>query len=177
MTRDRMAVLVPLFVLLSRATNASAQSAQRSDSAFHAVQRRGGQVMGVDQTTSSHSFDLLPSGARIVLQRDSTDSIGTATIRAHLRKLATSFSAGDFSMPDATHSSIVPGTAVMASRRTLIKYRVHDLPRGGELLMTSRDAAALNAIGEFVRFQRMDHRAGGADSTMSDMHRAHHPKP
>lgn len=150
---------------------------QHPDSAYAATQRRGQHVMGVDQYTSTHSFHLLPTGGRIVLQRDSTDAVGTATIRAHLRQLRDAFAKGDFSMPAATHARDVPGTATMAARPTLITYRMRALPGGGELLIATRDTAALRAIGEFIRFQRDDHRAGGTDSAMIRMHQMHHPKP
>ena len=174
---SRVMVCTLIVLISSGAAMAAAQTASRSDSTLRAVQQRGGEVMGVDQTSSSHFFDLIPTGARIVLQRDSVDSRGTATIRAHLRKLASSFAAGDFSMPEATHAATVPGTAVMALRRKAISFRVHYLPRGTEVVMTTRDTAALTAIGEFVRFQRMDHRSGGADSTNLHLHRMQHPKP
>src|SRR4051812_49278676 len=55
------------------------------DSSFGAMQKRGKQAMGVDQYTSTHKFDALPDGGRIELQRNSDDSAGVATIRAHVR--------------------------------------------------------------------------------------------
>jgi hypothetical protein len=167
-----------LSVALSVATGLHAQQVLAPrDSTFQAVQRRGAQVMGVDQTTSTHRFDLLADGGRITLQRDSADAAGTTTIRAHLRQLAAAFTAGDFSMPAMTHDRDVPGTATMAAKRGVIRYRMRNLPRGGEVLISTRDSAALRAIGEFIRFQRDDHRAGGMDSSMMPMHRMHHPKP
>ena len=65
--------------------------------------------------------------------------------------------------------------AVMAARRRLIEFRVHVLPSGGDVVMTTRDTAELRAIGRFVRVQRIDHRAGGTDSITPDLHRMHHP--
>jgi hypothetical protein len=43
----------------------------------------------------------------------------------------------------------------------LISYTVRDLPRGGELRITTRDPAAIAAVHDFMAFQRMDHHAGG----------------
>ena len=130
---------------------------------FAALQERGETAMGVDQYTSTHRFDMLPDGARIELQRDSGDSAGVETIRAHLLEIRDAFAAGDFSTPAFVHDATVPGTDVLAARRDLIRYTYRDLPRGGELRITTRDPEALAALRAFVDFQRQDHRAGGTD--------------
>jgi hypothetical protein len=118
--------------------------------------------MGVDQYMSAHRFDVLSDGGRIELQRVVDDSAGTAQIRRHLREIARAFATGDFGTPSFVHLRQVPGTAVMAERRSAIHYDVRDLPRGAELRITTRDSAAVAAIHEFMMFQRMDHRVGGA---------------
>ncbi len=132
-----------------------------SDSAFAATQQRGRQVMGVDQYTSTHVFEDLPDGGRIILQRDAADPVDERTIRAHLRDIAKRFSAGDFALPGLVHDMEVPGTAVMARRKRHIRYIALDLPRGGQVRIVTRDREALKAIHEFLAFQRMDHRAAG----------------
>jgi hypothetical protein len=135
----------------------------RNDSAFTALQRRGADArgMGVDQYTSTHRFDALPDGGRIELQRDTDDSTGTAQVRRHLREVATAFAAGDFKTPVFVHAGDVPGTDAMAAKRGVISYSVHDLPRGAELRITTRDADALRAVHAFLAFQRGEHHAGG----------------
>ena len=143
---------------------ACARSAKptNDDSAFAAVQTRGAAVMGVDQYTSAHVFEDLPDGGRIVLERkDAGDSAGVATIRAHMRSIAGAFAKGDFTAPGMVHMASVPGTAVMAARRSAIRYTVVDRDGGGEVRISSGDTAAVRAIHEFLAFQRMDHRAGG----------------
>ena len=135
-----------------------------SDSGFAAVQRRGAVAMGVDQYTSAHVFEPLPDGGRIVLQRDSVDPAGTATIRAHMEDIAARFARGDFSLPGFVHAQPVPGTAVMAARRSLIRYQADTLPRGGEVRIRSDDAAAIAAIHAFLAFQAQDHRAASHSS-------------
>jgi hypothetical protein len=146
------------------AAPATARTAAGADSAFAGVQQRGAdsRAMGVDQYTSVHRFDALADGGRIELQRAAGDSAGVAQIRQHLREIAAAFAAGDFRTPAFVHAQEVPGTAVMAARRAVITYAVRDLPRGGEVRITTRDAAALAAIHAFVAFQRQDHRAGGS---------------
>lgn len=139
-----------------------------SGSGFEGVQQRGAEAMGVDQSTSSHVFESLPDGGRIVLRRDVEDSAGVATIRAHMREIAAQFTRGDFSLPGFVHARPVPGTAVMAERRALIRYEASDLPRGGQVRITTTDPAAVAAVHEFLAFQRQDHRAPGHD------HHHHH---
>lgn len=127
---------------------------------FNAMQSRGAHVMGVDQYTSAHVFEDLPDGGRVVLERDDPDDSGAiATIRAHMREIAASFRAGDFTKPFQVHAQIVPGTAVLRDRRASISYVPIDRPRGGEVRITSRDSAAIHAIHEFLAFQRAQHHA------------------
>jgi hypothetical protein len=142
-----------------------AQSNERpaADSAFAELQVRGAEAMGVDQYTSTHVFESLPDGGRIVLQRDSSDAAGAETIRAHMRDIAARFAAGDFSIPGAVHALVVPGTAVMAARRDFIEYVAETLPRGAHVRIITTDSTALAAVHAFLTFQRVDHRAAGHD--------------
>ncbi len=126
------------------------------------MQSRGAHVMGVDQYTSAHVFEDLPGGGRVVLERDDpADTAAVATIRVHLREIAASFRAGDFTKPFQVHAQTVPGTAVMRDRRAAISYVAIDRPRGGEVRITSADSTAVRAIHEFLAFQRAQHHAAG----------------
>ncbi len=117
--------------------------------------------MGVDQNASRHVFDDLPDGGRIELQADSVDSTAIAAIRAHISTIASAFQAGNFSTPDFVHSDRVPGTDVMAAKRAVIAYAFAELPRGGEVRITTHDAEALHAIHQFLAYQRQEHHAMG----------------
>lgn len=152
------------------------QAPPPSDTSFAAVQARGKRAMGVDQYTSTHRFDDLADGGRIVLQRDPADTAGARTIRAHLRDVAAAFRKGDFSTPGFVHGRDVPGTATMAARRAAIAYEARDLPGGGEVRITTADPEARRAVHAFLAFQRQDHRAGG-QSMGADPHAGHagHP--
>ena len=147
--------------LLGSALSAQQQSRSAHDSAFAAMQERGKAVMGVDQYTSTHHFDALPDGGRIELQRNAPDSAGVARIRAHLREIAVAFKAGDFSQPSTVHMADVPGTKVMAAKRDVITYETHDLPLGAELRIRTHDPEAINAVHDFMAFQRKEHHASG----------------
>ena len=135
---------------------------KRSNDDFAAMQSRGAHVMGVDQYTSAHVFEDLPDGGRVVLDRDdAVDTAAIATIRAHMRDIATVFRAGDFTKPFQVHAQAVPGTAVMRERRATISYEAIDRPRGGEVRIRSSDSIAVRAIHEFLAFQRQQHHAAG----------------
>jgi TusA-related sulfurtransferase len=58
------------------------------------------------------------------------------------------------------HAREVPGTRVMAAEPGKIGYTVERLPRGAALRLRTNDSAAVEAIHEFLAFQRMDHHAG-----------------
>jgi hypothetical protein len=151
--RNSRALALPLVLAL-------AACHKRDDAAFAALQSRGQEAMGVDQYTSSHRFESLADGGRIELQRDMEDSLGVAQIRRHLQGIAMAFRAGRFDTPMFVHARSVPGTAVMTSHRDAITYTYRDLPRGGEVRITTRDSVAIAAIHEFLAFQRMDHHVG-----------------
>jgi hypothetical protein len=153
-------------VACSRADNPASGAANASDTSFASMQERGKMAMGVDQTTSTHTFDALPHGGRIELLRDVDDSLGIAQIRAHLRLIEHAFQAGDFSTPQFVHMQEMPGTATMARKRDVIAYSYRELPRGGEIVMKTTDAEALAAIHAFMDAQRTGHHAGGAGMTM-----------
>jgi hypothetical protein len=137
----------------------SRSSTTAADSGFAGVQRRGAVVMGVNQYTSRHVFQPLPDGGRIELQRGVDDSAGIAQIRGHMALIARQFAAGDFHLPGVVHDRDVPGTRVMAERRAAISYSVESLPRGGAVRVQSGDSVAVQAIHDFLAFQRQDHHA------------------
>jgi hypothetical protein len=138
----------------------SRRAAAAADTGFAEVQSRGHAAMGVDQYTSTHLFQPLPDGGRIELQRDTADSAGRVRILEHMSQIAAAFGAGDFTVPGFVHAREVPGTAVMAARRSRIRYVVESLPRGAAVRLTTGDALAIEAIHEFLAFQGRDHRAG-----------------
>ena len=151
-------VVLPL--ALAAATTVSAQT----DSSFSALQARGKMAVGVDQYASAHQFDVTADGGRIALEMKESDSLSVAQIRAHLKLIEHAFQAGDFSTPEFVHLRAMPGTAVMGAKKDVIKYAYADLPRGGEVRITSSDPVALAAIREFIKAQRGDHHAGGHGS-------------
>jgi hypothetical protein len=167
-TRDRhrprpVSSLLLVFVAAAQgcAQGASPAPVPATDTSYAAMQERGKSAMGVDQYTSSHIFEDLPDGGRIVLQRNPPDTTGTGAIRAHLATIAASFSRGDFDVPGFVHAQDVPGTQVMAARRAEITYFADTLPRGGQVRITTHDSTAVAAVHQFLACQRSAHHAAG----------------
>ena len=158
-----MRAAILLVLLLGCATGHDRSNARRAaaahDPSYAAVQGRGAEAMGVNQYTSSHLFEPLADGGRIELQRNADDSAGTAQILRHMNQIAAQFAAGDFRLPGYVHAQAVPGTAVMAAKRSSISYAVESLPRGAAVRVGSDDSAAVQAIHQFLAFQRHDHHA------------------
>ncbi|HEY8195629.1 MAG TPA: hypothetical protein VIG04_01520 [Gemmatimonadales bacterium] len=143
----------------ARSSSAQGPARDSTDSAFALVQARGQVAMGVDQYTSFHQFESLPDGGRISLQRDPGDSAGVAQIRSHMQRIAVAFTDGNFALPGLVHAREVPGTAVMAARRSEIRYVADTLAGGGQVRLRTSDSSAIAAIHEFLAFQRQDHRS------------------
>jgi hypothetical protein len=150
---------VSVAVLVSVSAPAS-EAQDAGDTAFKSMQSRGRTAMGVDQYTSTHRFEDLPDGGRIELQRNWPDSAGVQAIREHLQAIAQAFAKGDFAAPGLVHAGEVPGARAMAEKHRAIRYQYRALPLGGEVRITTGDAAALQAIHTFLEFQRREHRSG-----------------
>ena len=161
-----MKLAIVVLALMAYGQTASAQHAAhdstpaRKDSAFHAMQRRGQSVMGVDQYTSAHKFEDLSDGGRIELQREVDDTAGVNQIRKHFMEIAESIRRGDFRAPGLVHATTVPGVAVMMAKRNALRVVIRNLPRGGELRLSSDDPEVVQAIHDFLAFQRTEHRTG-----------------
>ncbi|HSB55859.1 MAG TPA: hypothetical protein VLD58_15965 [Gemmatimonadales bacterium] len=134
-----------------------------TDSAFQALQQRGGVYMGVDQTRSAHRFDSLDDGGRIELVSTTGDSADVAAIRRHFQVIAGQFRQGDFTTPFAVHADTVPGTKVMRERRAAISYDMSEVPGGAQLRLKTADQMAIAAIHQFMAYQRAEHHSPGQE--------------
>ena len=111
------------------------------------------------EALGAHRFEDLPDGGRIQLTRNPADSAGVRAVRTHLAQIARNFAAGDFTIPGLVHAGKqVPGTATLTARRKHIDYHFELLPGGGEVRIFTRDPKSLNAIHQYLAFQRQEHR-------------------
>lgn len=118
-------------------------------------------AMGFDQAKTTHHFSLYTDGGAIdVSVKDPADKQNLDAIRSHLPHLAQMFTQGNFETPMLVHQRKVPGTDGMAQARTKISYAYKETPRGGRVDIRTTDAAALEAVHAFLKFQITDHRSG-----------------
>ena len=122
------------------------------------VDHRHDQATGVAHEKAVHHFVLAKDGGSIRLEAIDADEVATRDrIREHLQVVARSFAAGDFSLPMAIHDQVPPGVEVMKKRRSAIRYSYDPTEKGGVVRISTRDAKALAAVHEFLRFQIRDH--------------------
>ena len=138
--------------------------AAQADETHHCsdVEHRGDHVMGFSHETTKHAFKLYTDGGAIevrVLKAGDDETL--SMVRMHLKHIADAFAKGDFSDPMAIHATDHPdGADVMRAKKSSIVYRYSDIEGGGAVRITTSDAAALDAIHRFMKFQIDEHKTG-----------------
>jgi len=146
-------------VMALLAMTAAAQTAETTRGA--GVPQRGDHVMGFDHTKTTHHFRLTPSGGRIEAEvNDPADSESRDLIRTHLAHIAKMFSEGDFDAPMLIHEKVPPSVPVMKELKSAIRYEFQPTERGGSVVLSTKNARALEAVHQFLRFQIEDHKTG-----------------
>ncbi len=116
---------------------------------------------GLSHAKTTHHYRLLPDGGAIeVTAKDASDTLSRNAIRSHLSRVAQLLSAGDFSEPMLTRDPTAPGTADMQRLGGTIHYRFETLDGGGRVLIATRNARALVAIHDFLRYQITEYKTG-----------------
>lgn len=143
--------------------------AQHEHHDHDAMNARGEKAMGFSQTATTHHFRLLPDGGFVQVQaNDANDTANRDHIRMHLQMQAKKFAAGDFSLSEMTHDRVLPGTPEMQKLKSSINYKYEEIERGGRLRISSKDAAAIAAIHDFLKFQIADHKTGDAPTVKAE---------
>ena len=123
-----------------------------------AMLARGDIAMGFDQNKIMHHFMATPTGGQImIVALDGSDKETISQIKTHVLDIQQEFSQGNFTKPFFIHAQEVPGTKVMAEKKNLIKYSVEGLDNGATLVLTTDDSELLQAIQQFMEFQRSEH--------------------
>ena len=127
------------------------------------VEARGDEGMGFSHEKTTHHFLLSPDGGSFVVTANAASDEGSRdSIRMHLKHIAKAFSEGDCAIPMFVHDTVPPGVSTMKRRRETIEYRFEEVPGGARVRLSTRDADALDAIHDFLRFQIADHGTGDA---------------
>ncbi len=149
-----------ILTLLLTATLAQARP-PASQTPRQGVQERGAHAMGFDQERTTHHFLLYEDGGAIdILVKDAGDTANRDAIRSHLPHIAMLFADGQFDLPHFIHGTDVPGTAEMTRLKDRIKYAYATTAVGGRLDIVTTDAAAVDAVHRFLKFQIEDHGTG-----------------
>jgi hypothetical protein len=149
--------LVCAAALLAASAGAHAPDSTRA----HPTGAHPDKSTGLSHNNTTHHYRLLPDGGAIeVTAKDASDTLSRNAIRAHLNRVAQMLSAGDFSEPMLTREPTAPGTADMQRLGGTIHYRFEPLDGGGRVLIATRNARALVAIHDFLRFQITEHKTG-----------------
>lgn len=123
-----------------------------------AMDHRGHQAMGWDQSKATHTFAPSAEGGRIEIKaNDAADAVTIAAIRSHLQEIAKSFKAGEFDKPMMIHAQTPPGVPEMTRLKAQIDYKYEELPAGGKVTIASADAGAIKAVHDFLKFQGTEH--------------------
>ena len=151
--------LSAILALGAFATVAAQQGGSPHDAHHAAVDARGAQVMGFDQTRTSHHFRLYQDGGAIDVSANDPDDAGSRdAIRRHLAHIATRFAAGRFDAPMLVHDTNVPGTDDLARLQTVVTWRYVETPGGGRIDIVTTQPDAITAVHRFLAFQIADHR-------------------
>jgi len=125
------------------------------------MNKRGDRVMGFDHDKTTHHFRLLPDGGFIQVEaNDAQDIASRDQIRMHLTHIATMFADGNFKAPMLIHDQTPPGVPILQRLKAEITYKFENTDNGGRVRIMTRNAEALNAIYEFLRFQIKEHQTG-----------------
>ena len=126
-----------------------------------AVNERGDHVMGFDHEKTTHHFRLTKSGGVIeVSANDPKDTDSRDAIQQHMGHIAKMFSEGDFNAPMLIHAQVPPGVPEMKAKLKAIAWKPVNTRTGANIVITSKDPAAINAIHQFLIFQIQDHQTG-----------------
>ncbi|HXL22114.1 MAG TPA: hypothetical protein VOA78_06600 [Candidatus Dormibacteraeota bacterium] len=144
-----------------------ASSAQEPDKAsqdekhHHDVAERGDRVMGFSHDKATHHFRLYADGGAIeVGANDAKDTATRDAIQGHFTHIVKMFAAGDFTAPILIHTQNPPGSETMKRLRGEIAYRLEKTEQGARIRIRTKNAEAVRAVHEFLRFQIADHQTG-----------------
>lgn len=162
--RSGMSLLI-LSVVFS-GTACFSQQAKQQDKKNHdrhhaEVNERGDRAMGFSHTKTTHRFRLLTNGGAIEVKANNTgDKESLEQIRKHLGQITKEFPAGNFEAPFLTHGKVPPGVPVMKRLAKEINYEYEEVESGARVRLSTKNAEALAAIHDFMKFQIEDHKTG-----------------
>ncbi len=105
-------------------------------------------------------FSYKDGGAIEVTANSASDTESRDQIQMHLGHIAGMFANGNFQAPMLVHDKTPPGVPVLEKLKGEVTYQFTKTERSGTIRITTKNAEALAAMHEFLRFQIADHRTG-----------------
>jgi hypothetical protein len=125
------------------------------------MNKRGDKHMGFDHLRTTHHFLLAKNGGAIQVEaNDIKDTESRDQIRSHLTHIAMMFADGNFNTPMLVHEKTPPGSLVMTKLKAEIGYEFKQTEKGAEIVISTENQEALQAIHEFLKFQIQEHKTG-----------------
>jgi hypothetical protein len=153
--------LAPTFIALAATAALGAHTPFDSAASRPRSWQAADHAMGFDQARTTHHFRITADGGTIeVTAKNPNDKTSIDQIRMHLRHIATAFADGDFSLPMLVHAAEPPGVPVMKDRRRTLAFSYAEIDAGGKVVIRTADAAAREALHDFLRFQIREHKTG-----------------
>jgi hypothetical protein len=150
-----------LSALVLHAQRQKKQNSAMTQKQMDELNMRGDKQMGFDHTKTTHHFLLTQDGGAIQVQANNAeDTDSRDQIRGHLRHITVMFSEGNFEVPMLIHEKTPPGTEIMTKLKTEISYKFKETDRGALIQISTRNAEAVEAIHDFLRFQIKEHMTG-----------------
>ena len=157
MSSRAFGIVLTLVLFGSLACGQSGMSQQQMDE----MNKRGDKHMGFDHMKTTHHFLLAKGGGAIQVEaNDVKDTESRDQIRSHLTHIAMMFGDGNFNTPMLIHEKTPPGSNVMTRLKSEIRYEFKQTEKGAEIVISTENQEALQAIHEFLRFQIKEHKTG-----------------
>jgi hypothetical protein len=179
--RSRLAIMLPLVVLVAGLAGCSTGSDTSTAARQEQVRQAGASVMPFDLDKTQHSFVKTDDGGvQTVLAIDSADEDQVRLVREHLSEIRGEFAAGQYDDPMAIHGMNMPGVQALAAGADRIQITYGDVDGGGELTYRTTDASLVNALHDWFDAQVADHGSDAVTTPLDhamteDMSRQHHP--
>jgi hypothetical protein len=125
------------------------------------MNKRGDKHMGFDHMKTTHHFLLAKNGGAIQVEANEIkDTESRDQIRSHLTHIAKMFADGNFNTPMLVHEKNPPGSIAMSKLKAEIRYEFKQTDKGAEIVISTENQEALQAIHEFLQFQIKEHKTG-----------------
>ncbi|HYY35506.1 MAG TPA: hypothetical protein VE867_03945 [Candidatus Binatia bacterium] len=134
----------------------------------------GNNAMELNQEKMINHFKLLPNGGAIEITANEPSDIATRdAIRQHVAKIAAMFAEGNFRIPTFVHHQRLPSVEAMTRLKNKISYTAANLPNGAQVLITTENPEALNAVHDFLRLQIQEHKTSDSLAEPAPAKRKH----